>query len=363
MIDKFDDDKIQKHKVWVQTDGVDGTRICIENSVVETDLKDMYLVDSKLLNVEIRNCKIINVDFSRSDLRGAIFENVEIHKGIFSGTYLTNCKFLNCKFFDCGLGGANLKKTKFECTGFDGCELSSTNLDLAVFDNCIVKNTVFLNIQNIETCNWINSKLLNVTSNELTFDKIREINSEIDIIGSTSIMSNDKQRILVEFCFPNEIRVPCEQYLVYFSQFMVDQYVDVNTTLLRDDLKSTFEIKPKNKNIALKAIYELLTQYLNLPSIELTEINHDKDIKQARLMSELYSLKSKLSLAYAENNSLRKSALNGDLIQYVDVVSDSKGKISDKEFMIGEYLKVKPIKLLGLEINVPLMLNRIKDKY
>src|SRR5207248_1798988 len=72
--------------------------------------------------------------------------------------------------------------------------------------------------------------------------------------------------VVMSFDFPEEIKVPCEQYLIYFAQFLKDLGVEANTSLTHEAGQVLYTVTPINKHQALDKIYQALNVYLHLSS-------------------------------------------------------------------------------------------------
>lgn len=71
--------------------------------------------------------------------------------------------------------------------------------------------------------------------------------------------------LVAHFNFPEEKRVACEQYLLYFVQFLKDLGVEANAKLESEQGQVLFAVTPANGQEALDKIREALGIYLNLP--------------------------------------------------------------------------------------------------
>jgi hypothetical protein len=72
--------------------------------------------------------------------------------------------------------------------------------------------------------------------------------------------------ITIPFAFPPEVRVACEQYLVYFVQFLADVGIEATADLQEKAGGVLFSVTPKDKDEALEHIREALAIYLRLPA-------------------------------------------------------------------------------------------------
>jgi hypothetical protein len=103
--------------------------------------------------------------------------------------------------------------------------------------------------------------------------------------------------VVFQFDFPEEAKVACEQYLLYFVQFLKDLGVDATAELQHEAGQVLFAVTPTNKEEALDKIRTALSAYLNLPMNNIT--GGEGDITAQRLASNIYHLRSQLVLAHA----------------------------------------------------------------
>ena len=173
------------------------------------------------------------------------------------------------------------------------------------------------------------------------------------------------------FNFPEEVRVPCEQYLLYFAQFLRDLGVNADTALTHEAGQVLFTVTPEDKEQALDKIRATLEVYLHLPSSPVSDTGGN-EIAVLRLNSELQSLQSKLSLARAEIQmkdaaiQLQKvtiAQLTGEVVfeSLKDVTPKPKDK--DKEELLGDIVSLVPIKGKGFEVNLPELLRKLKQLF
>lgn len=101
--------------------------------------------------------------------------------------------------------------------------------------------------------------------------------------------------------FPAEIRVPCEQYLLYFAEFLRDLGVNAITEIKHEAGEVLFSIVPSDPNYALSSIKNALDVYLQLPKGELIIVSDSEfEIAMLKVKANVEHLNSQLSLAKAE---------------------------------------------------------------
>lgn len=124
-----------------------------------------------------------------------------------------------------------------------------------------------------------------------------------DILSAESVLSesHSDNSVVVRLNVPEEFRIPYEQYLLSFVQFLEDVGVRANATLQHSAGEVLFSVIPVDDNNALEKIHEALTVYLNLPTIvnPASLMVAHKEIEIQRLSSSILNLNSQLVLAQA----------------------------------------------------------------
>jgi len=105
------------------------------------------------------------------------------------------------------------------------------------------------------------------------------------------------------FDFPPEASVACEQYLLYFSQFLKDLGVEATADLKHDAGRLLFTVTPANADEALENIQAALSVYLALPANPISGPSMEDDIAVQKLSANIDHLKGQLRLSQAENRA------------------------------------------------------------
>jgi len=178
--------------------------------------------------------------------------------------------------------------------------------------------------------------------------------------------------VVMRFDFPEEVRVPCEQYLLYFAQFLRDLGVSADTALTHEAGQVLFTVTPADKEQALDKIRVALNAYLHLPSNPIGDAVNES-IAVQRLESNILRLRSDLKLAAAELQAknttieaqqliieVQKGLLSGEVV--INSIKDvtPKPEDKDKEELLGGTVSIIPLKGKGLEINLPELFRRLK---
>lgn len=186
-----------------------------------------------------------------------------------------------------------------------------------------------------------------------------------------SVTAAQKESVAVHFDFPESIRVPCEQYLLYFAQFLKDLGVEADTTLSHEAGQVLFTVTPADQEEALDKIQTALDVYLKLPTNPITDSGVKESIEVQRLEANVLRLRSDLKLAAAEiqakNTTIRaqnliievqKEMLSGEIL-----ASSVKGVTptpEDKEDVIPGILALSTYEDKGMSINLGEILRRLK---
>jgi NAD-dependent SIR2 family protein deacetylase len=130
------------------------------------------------------------------------------------------------------------------------------------------------------------------------------------------------------FEFPEEMKIPCEQYLMYFVNFLKDFHITCNTRLSEEKGKVFFSVTPADKNEALSKIREALAIYLNLPSSPTT---YDDSFASIRLELQIQTLQHSQKIAETELRLAEKFIQNqDDILSKKDYIIDEQRKIIEK---------------------------------
>ena len=197
---------------------------------------------------------------------------------------------------------------------------------------------------------------------------LRKFHDEVEYTLTSHSKDNS---VTVTFDFPAEIKIPCEQYLLYFAQFLKDLGVEADTALTHDAGQVLFTVTPDDKQQALDKIRAALEVYLHLPSSPVSD-TQQSEIAVLRLNAELQNFQSKLSLARAEIQ-MKEAAIQLQQVTIAqltgEVVIDSlkdvtpKAKDKDKEELLGDIVSLVPLKGKGVEINLPELLRKLKQMF
>jgi len=105
--------------------------------------------------------------------------------------------------------------------------------------------------------------------------------------------------VSVFFNLPEEIKVPCEQYLQYFAQFLKDMGVNASTSLVNEAGEVLFTVTPTDHKEALDKIREALDVYLKLPYSPMSD-SLNESIEILRLKNQVHRFRGDVELRAAE---------------------------------------------------------------
>lgn len=141
----------------------------------------------------------------------------------------------------------------------------------------------------------------NSTINKEALKKVKVLQQIHELTIASLTKKLHESSVVMHFDFPEEVRVPCEQYLLYFVQFLKDLGVQATAELLHQAGQVLFAVTPSDKDEALDKIREALGTYLQLPSKPTADsLNVEQEVAVQRLSANIDHLKSQLRLAHAE---------------------------------------------------------------
>ena len=187
--------------------------------------------------------------------------------------------------------------------------------------------------------------------NEIMIQTEKQINAEL--------FSNS---LIEEFYFPESVRPACEQYLIYFVQFLSDLGIEVSSGIQSEASKTLFTITPNDENLGLTQIRDALYVYLHLPFEEDFE-NENNEIAIRQLISNIYHFKSQLILSNAllEAKDATISSLNLTIYQQ-KVLLDQQEKVDSEKFFGGIIEIKKYDSKKGITIDLPKLLRVLRRR-
>lgn len=176
-----------------------------------------------------------------------------------------------------------------------------------------------------------------------------------------SLMSKLRQEsVVMHFDFPEEFKVPCEQYLLYFVQFLKDLGVGATAELRHEAEKVLFAVTPKDKETALDKIRAALETYLQLPSaLSADAVPLEYEIAVQRLAANIDHLKGQVRLNHAELRLANATIQT----QQVTIERLLRPIEEDREQLLGGTVALTKFKWKGVEFNLPEILRRLRRMF
>ena len=203
---------------------------------------------------------------------------------------------------------------------------------------------------------------------------IKEIIQKANLL----LMEQSNQNSLISlFDFPEQVRVPCEQYLIYFVEFLKNIGIVAITEISHQAGKVLFSVTPESKETALWQIKEALDIYLQLPTnIQKTGlINMYLEPKEQQLIANIQHLNGQLMLANAlaqtqneiiQNQKIsieqQQQIIDSTILQHSLLITTSNDDNRDKEDILGGTISLTNIEAKGFQINLPSIYRWLREK-
>ena len=160
-------------------------------------------------------------------------------------------------------------------------------------------------------------------------------------------LENHKPNILSVFNFPAEIKISCEQYLLYFAQFLQDLGINATSNLKEEAGKVLFSVTPTDDVEALDKIREALAVYLNLPA---SPIVYDDSFAAMRLQQQIENLQHSQRMAVRELQFNEKLLIaQSDMIREKNITISQQQSVIEQQDKIIEKISSKSIMMDSAE--------------
>lgn len=199
----------------------------------------------------------------------------------------------------------------------------------------------------------------------------RELASVDEQVRRALASETKANSVVTYFTFPEEVRVPCEQYLLYFVKFLQDLGVEATSELKHDVGQVLFSVTPNDSKQALNKIRLALDVYLRLPSSPISDSNNEA-IAIQRLEANVLRLRSDLKLAAAELQAknatietqqltieVHKRMLSGEIV--ADSLRSEPVSMKANEKPLGAALA--PAEAEAIPANLPEIFRKFKDLF
>lgn len=191
--------------------------------------------------------------------------------------------------------------------------------------------------------------------------------------AARAILASRKDALVTFFDFPSHLKASCEQYLVYFIQFLEDLGIGADSEIKQHAGQVMFSVTPKDGESALSLIKEALEVYLSLPMNKefARAASHHSDIAVAQLRANIFFLQSQLELARAiiEAKDATIQALDLTAFQQRQLLTSLKQEVedhlskpdsSDQEPLIGDFVHVTSLEGKGFRVDLAALLRHLK---
>ncbi|NRR93365.1 hypothetical protein HSX10_17460 [Winogradskyella undariae] len=202
----------------------------------------------------------------------------------------------------------------------------------------------------------------------IIYNKLVRIFSEITISAINHCVNEIKENSLTSiFKFPDEIKEPCQQYLIYFSKFLEDLGIQASTSIEQEAQSILFMVTPQDPSQALSKIRDALNIYLKLPEVpDLEKYSSDfNNISVHQLVSNIYHLKSQLLLSQSviQAKDATIASLNFTNYQQQLLLSNSIENEKNEEKLLNNVVTIKELDGKGFSINLPELFRMLKRKF
>jgi hypothetical protein len=189
--------------------------------------------------------------------------------------------------------------------------------------------------------------------------------------------------VTMHFNFPPTVKVACEQYLLYFVEFLKDVGIKATAELREQAGQVLFSVTPDDKDEALDNIREALDIYLQLPMNRGTAIvvSPDTSVEVLKLSGQLNNLQMQFNYALAtlqqkdltiqqrdttiqyQQRLIEQQITSGQVL--IKALQKEADNDEDSESLGTDIIKVKPwsVEAVPFEVDLPELLRRLKEKF
>jgi hypothetical protein len=185
-----------------------------------------------------------------------------------------------------------------------------------------------------------------------------------------------KNSVVLHLNLPEEVRISCEQYLLYFVEFLSDLGVEATAELQHKVGEVLFSVTPTNTEDALEKIKTALEIYLHLPSsIIVGSSSSENEIAILKLEANINHLKGQLRLEQATLQAKdatiqaqqflirqQELILSGEIL-IESIKPPSTQGAEDKIDLFGGKFSITKLKKEGFEVDLPKIFKSLKDLF
>lgn len=199
---------------------------------------------------------------------------------------------------------------------------------------------------------------------------------EVTNTAKAELLENlNKNSIISLFHFPEHVRTYCEQYLIYFTEFLQNVGISASCDLSHEAGQVLFSVTPNSTETALEQIREALNIYLQLPNIISDNYNLSGIApKEQQLLANIKHFESQLFLANAmiqtQNTNIQnlnfivtqqQKLIDASILQHSLITTKANNKDEEKEKLIEGAVSLTKFEKYGVEINVANIYRKIKE--
>lgn len=149
------------------------------------------------------------------------------------------------------------------------------------------------------------------------------------------------------FEFPEEIKVNCEQYLLYFAHFLRDLGINADSNIKEKAGKVLFSVTPTDDTEALDKIREALAIYLSLPS---SPIEYNDSFAAMRLQQQIENLQHSQRMVVREVQFNEKLLIaQSETIREKNLIISQQQSVIEQQDKIIEKISSKSIMIDSAE--------------
>jgi hypothetical protein len=203
----------------------------------------------------------------------------------------------------------------------------------------------------------------------------RLVNEIFELTEASLVEEIDSDTVVVHFSFPSEVKVACEQYLLYFVQFLEDLGVEATAKLHHEAGEVLFSVTPTDKDEALDKIRAALDTYLRLAASPVDSASVlSTEIEVQRLSANIQHLQGQLTLAHAvlqakdaaiqlqqTTIAQQRQMLTGDIV--LESMKDVTPRPKDAEEVFGGLAEITKYEGKGFNLNLPEAFRRLRKMF
>jgi hypothetical protein len=197
----------------------------------------------------------------------------------------------------------------------------------------------------------------------------------IDTAKAQLAATADRNTLVTFFDFPQNLSTACEQYLLYFVQFLRDLGIEADASIKHEARQVLFSVTPNEGAEALDRIREALEIYLRLPDSPefVTQAAGYNDIAVQQLQANIFHLNGQLAIAgavlQAKNAQIEALQLSNFTYQLLATQQQAATLTllppgtSDAEPLVPGVIEVTKYEGKGFTVNLPELLRRLKRRF